>query len=335
MLRRLAILGVVLLICLTGGLLSRGCLKPTAPKATWRTYRTFAFNTDCWVKIHCADAARADRAAAECLALLAELHNDLNRFDEGSAVSQFNRAPADAPFPCCDNLWRAFMAAKQGHEETDGAFDVTIGPLMAYWRAIAKGEREPDEKIFSDARARTGFDKLAFNMVEHTVTKTAEGLQADFGGLAKGLALDLVSNLLKTNKLDKFLLNFGGNICLNLPEGEAANVAVSDPREEGRLLCDIQACNGRSVATSSDAHRALSPGKISHVIDPRTGEPADTLLSATAVAADGASSDFLSTALFVGGEPLARQILQRRPEYGFLLLDKAGNVLPLGNITID
>ena len=334
MFRRIAILAAVLLLCLAGGLLQRGCRKP-APKALWHTYRTFAFNTDCWIKLRDASEEGANATARECILLLASLHNDLNRFDAESAVSQFNRAPAHIPFPCNDNLWRAFMDAQRAYRETDGAFDVTIGPLMAYWHDVAQGKREPDEAALQAARACVGFDKLSFNMAAHTVTKTAEGLQVDFGGLAKGIALDLASNLLKTNELDKFLLNFGGNIHLALPEGEADDVAVGDPREENRLICNIKACNGRFVATSSDAHRALSPGKVSHVIDPRTGQPAEALLSATAVTLDGASSDYLSTALFVGGEKLARHLIQTRPDDGFLLIDRNGRTISLGNLTTD
>ena len=338
--RRIAILGAVILLCLAvGPLLRRLARAPQPEKALWRTYRTFAFNTDCWIKLRYASEEESNATARECVLLLADLHNDLNRFDGESAVSQFNRAPAHIPFPCNDNLWWAFMDAQKAYRETDGAFDVTIGPLMAYWRDVAQGKREPDEAALQAARARVGFDKLSFDVVARTVTKTVEGLQVDFGGLAKGIALDYVRSLLEPfhspDEIEGYLLNFGGNVCLALPEGDADAVAVSDPREEGRLLCNLKACNGRFVATSSDAHRALSPGKVSHVIDPHTGQPAETLLSATAVTADGTSSDCLSTALFVGGAPLARKILQRHPEYGFLLQDKAGNLIPLGNITTD
>ena len=80
------------------------------------------------------------------------------------------------------------------------------------------------------------------------------------------------------------------------------------------------------MATSSDAHRALSPGRVSHVIDPRTGQPADSLLSATAVAPNGAASDYLSTAAFVGGVELARRMAAARPTTAFILLDRKGEL---------
>ena len=319
--RHLPAILVVILILFFGGVL----LWRAQPRATWHTYRTFAFNTDCWLKIYCASTARANAAASECLALLTALHLDLNCFSETSAVSQFNQAPAGTPFPCNRYLWAAFDAARQAYEETDGAFDVTIGPLMAYWRAVAKGEQEADENVFLGTRARVGFNKLAFDDKARTVTKTVEGMSVDFGGLAKGLALDIVREQLKLNGLVHFQMNFGGNLFLSMPEGEASTVAISDPREEGKLLYSLKDCNDRFVATSSDAHRALAPGKVSHVIDPRTGQPAEALLSATAATIYGSASDYLSTAVFVGGVEMARKLAEIRPTT-FVLLDRNGEL---------
>ena len=332
MAKRFGYLVAIAVLCLVFGLLQRR-FGAEARAEKWYTYRTFAFNTDCTLQLQAKEEALAGKAAGECLHLLAEMGAALNRFDPASDVSRFNALEAGALLQCDEILWDAFAAAREASALTDGAFDVTVGPLVAYWKAVADG-KAPDEESRLAALARTGMDKLAFDGERRSVTKLADGVKADFGGLAKGLALELVRQRLLAAGIEHCLLNFGGNIYVSRREGEASGVAVRDPRC-GETLCVVSRCSGRFVATSSDEFRALSPGKISHIVDPRTGMSVQTMLSVTAVASGGAASDYLSTAVFVGGIPLAERIAAARPDVGFVILDGEGEVHCIGSVEVE
>jgi len=340
MAKRFGYLIGIAILCLVFGLLQRR-YGAGSKSEKWYSYQTFAFNTDCTLQLLAKDEASADKAAGECIRLLAEMSATLNRFNQESEVSRFNALEADVPFNCNDFLWRAFMAAREASTLTDGAFDVTVGPLVAYWKGVAAG-KAADEQERLACLARTGMDKLRLDESAQTVTKLVGGVQVDFGGLAKGLALELVRQRLQEAGVAQCVLNFGGNIYVKRAEGASSGVAVRDPRigdGEGNsneeTLCVVTQCDGRFAATSSNEFRALSPGKISHIIDPRTGMAVQTMLSVTAIAPEGAMSDYLSTAVFVGGISLAEKIAAECPGVGFVILDGDGYRHCIGAVEVE
>ena len=293
-------------------------------------FLTSIFNTDCRISLF-GTRQQVHQAYQRVSEELFRLHNALNRFAEQSEVSRFNNTPAGTAFPCSPQLWRAFETAGMAYAETDGAFDVTIGPLMAFWKKHAVDGEVPAEEL--DAiRRRIGFPLLKLDAANHTVTKSVEGLQVDFGGLAKGLALDVAREILLEEGLENCYLDFGGNTYQKLPKDHPYRdlCAIKDlrPLPDGTFptspRCTIQSADGRFLGTSSNAYRALSQDATrpaGHILDPQTGTPAaPTYVSLTAVADSGWRSDAYSTAVFAKGAPLARKIAAAHPDCAFLFL---------------
>ena len=298
---------------------ARPAPAPDAP----REYTYFIFNTTCRF-VFTGPEAEAQQAAGEGQRLCQRLHDTLNYFDPSSELSRLNAAPADTPFACSDLLWQALLAAQRAWRLTDGAFDVTIGPLMALWRKHAADGTTPAPEELAAVRQRVGFQRLKLDENARTVTKTADGMRLDFNGLAKGLALDLVRPIADRPCFTASFLDFGGNLYLRQPQDDpiAGQVAIRPLSEGDPPLAILAGCNHRSIATSSNAERPLADGKrpVGHILSPATGLPVDTCLSATAVTASGADSDALSTAVFVGGTALAQTIANRLPHCGFAIL---------------
>lgn len=314
---------------------------PAGSAVASHTYITYAFDTKCSLSLW-GDEVVADQAATEAIQLLNRLHATLNRFDEASELSQFNATPPNVPFVCSDLLWMAFVSAKDAYAITNGTFDVTIGPLMTYWKRVAMHpEQEHSPAELANAQACTGFDKLLLNEAEHTVTKSQEGMMVDFGGLAKGLALDLVSPLVKRQGISRILLDLGGNLYLDNPDElpEAGDVFIRNPtpgeQPAEQMLIKLTNANRRFIATSANSERPLSAKDdhfIGHIMDPRTGKPATAMMQVTAVTTSGAHSDVFSTAVFIGGTALAEQLAHDHPNTGFVLLaDDATAPLSIGN----
>ncbi|MBO4619585.1 MAG: FAD:protein FMN transferase [Victivallales bacterium] len=323
-------------------LLSQRTEETRHPAVSPHTYAFFAFDTQCSLMLW-GNEAVTDSAATSAIQLLNRLHATLNRYDEDSELAHFNDAPANEPFACSDLLWEAFTAAQDAYRQTEGVFDVTVGPLMAFWKqTAATPEQLPSPEKLAEAKQCIGFDKLVLDEEAHAVTKTVAGMSVDFGGLAKGLALDLVRPLLAQPGITRMMLDFGGNLYLDSPDNlpNAGEVRISDPRTGdhlvGKMLGSLTDANHRCIATSANSERPIAMGKrsIGHIMNPWTGMPADALEQVTAVTPRGVDSDVFSTAVFIAGPELARKLVEECPATGFILLPHDDIPQAVGSATL-
>jgi thiamine biosynthesis lipoprotein len=196
-----------------------------------------------------------------------------------------------------------------------GAFDPTVGPLVDLW-GFHEGEgRVPSDEEIAAARGTVGWEKVE---VEPTVSRArlpVEGMELDFGAIAKGYALDLATRAMRRAGASAGTVDLGGNVSVfgARPGGGGWSLGIRHPRDADRLLGRIE-INGGSVATSGDYERYFEVDGVrySHILDPRTGWPARGVIQTTAAAPTGIEADALSTTLFVLGPEAGRDLLARR-----------------------
>jgi len=284
---------------------------------------------------------RGDVAAREVLEVLRDLHNRINIFDPESELSKLNSTAATAPFPCSDELWALLTECRRAWRETDGAFDVSVGPLMRLWGLHRKRETLPTDAEVAETLQLVGLDKVVFDDAKHTVGFPKEGMYLDFGGIAKGYALQLVVDLLRQHRISPALVDLGGNIAgLGTPPGrDAFTIGVRNPFDTDDLLGTIKVTD-RAVATSGNYERqiVIQGRTIQHIVDPRTGQPVATFAGVTIITPRPVNSDIYSTAVFVAGESLARKLTTQDPETGVVLV-RAGAKAPalqtFGRVTVE
>lgn len=270
------------------------------------------------------DETRAEAVVRDCAVALAQLHQTLNRFDPASEVSRLNAAADREPFACSPLLWDVLLAAREAYRRTDGAFDISVGPLMAVWGFHRKRDTLPTDAEIAEALGRVGLARVQFDDAAHTVRFSAERMSLDFGGIAKGYALDRLAEIVGRHRVDRALIDLGGNVRCTLlaPPGRPHFViGIRNPFDTSGMLGRIPV-NGRSVSTSGDYERRLViQGKdIGHIVDPRTGRPVSGPSGVTAVTPRGVDSDVFSTAVFVAGADLARRLVETVPGTGFALI---------------
>ncbi len=335
-------------------------------KTDWYGYQTFAFNTECELFFYGREAD-CDDLARRCLNEILKIDRALNRFSLDSAVSKFNQQPANQPFVCGKYLGSAFHASAKAYEKTDGAFDVTIGPLMDFWRhqagdALTATDCEELGKI----KACVGFNNLTFTYAHDdamhafptSVVKNEAEMRVDFGGIAKGLALDIIAQRVKkeftTGDIKAAFLDFGGNFVYLGDESIAlfSDAAIANPTaslnavaenydeeadaDNKPIIGKIHDWHGRYISTSSNAYRPLGTQAngqpISHIIEPMTGQPVAHFASVTAIANTGAESDAFSTAVLARGRALAEELVRRYPGTAFVLKNGDDDVITLGPV---
>lgn len=257
------------------------------------------------------EAARAQ--IERCLAEVVRLEAIFTTWRAEGELARLNAAAGRGPQPASPEIVRILRDAQGLARTTDGAFDVTVAPLISLWREAAERGVLPSDAQIATARARVGADRIALDPRRGTLALPA-GMSADLGGFAKGWALDRAGELLRTEGTLRALLNFGGSSLLALGkplDAERWRVAVADGRGGTAGVLGLRD-QSASISASFGQASEIAGERYGHIVDPRSGWPIRHAQLAIVVAADGASAEAWSKALVVlpPSEGLARAALQ-------------------------
>jgi len=240
------------------------------------------------------DAQYAQQAAWEAFDELDRIEAELSRFVENSDISRINNLPANQPLPIGLAAFECLQISVRLYDETDGAFDVTVGSLLSCWLTENKTARTPSEKELEFARQHTGTDLLKLNETDHTVELLTSPVPIDLGAIGKGYAVDKMAELLRDWSINTALIHSGYSsvLALGCPSGTNGWPAtLRNPRNRKQTLARLYL---RDTALSGSG---LQKGQ--HILDPRTHQPVEDKLAAWALATTAAAADALSTAFMV------------------------------------
>ncbi len=239
--------------------------------------------------------AEALGAAEEALRRVDALMSD---FDPESEIGRLNAAGA-GPVRLSEPVRRVLASVRRYHGLTNGAFDVTCRPLVELWR---RGGRVPGAEELRAAREGSNWRLLELSA--SGAVKKGAGVRVDLGGIAKGYAVDRAVEELRIAGAAGALVNAGGDLAVfgRPPEGGAWRVAVRHPFKPG-ASCAVLSISSGAVCTSGNYEKYVEIGgkRYGHVIDPRSGLPAEGTCSATVAAPSAAAADAWATALSVLG----------------------------------
>ena len=200
---------------------------------------------------------------------------------------------------------------------SDGAFDITVGPLMKAWGFFHGEGRVPTDRELAAARRRVGYKHVVLNPAERTVRFDVPGVELDLGGIAKGYAVDRVIDLLRRRQVTAALVSAGGSTVYGMgaPPGEDAwRVRVQDPIAPGRIAFTA-ALRDRALSVAGTSERFFQRGhkRYAHIMDPHSGRPVRDVLAVAVLAATGTTGDAVDDAVFVRGVEGSRRYLERYP----------------------
>lgn len=187
---------------------------------------------------------------------------------------------------------------------SEGAFDITVGPLVDLWGFTNRDYRIPQAQEIQDRLKVIGSNKIIVNEEENMIQLPFQGMKVDVGGIAKGFAVDRAVKKLKEQGITSCLIALAGDIyCLGKKFGSPWRVAIRNPRAQGTI--GSVALEDKAISTSGDYEQYFIRDKrrYSHIIDPRTGYPAQSsIVSVTVLAQDCLTADALATTIFVLGK---------------------------------
>ena len=269
----------------------------------------------------------ANDAVVEALDLVARLEEQLTVFRETSEIAAINRRAAAEPVAVEPRLFALLEQAAQLHRQTGGAFDITSGPLTKVWGFYRRQGAMPDECDLAAALESVGSQFLELDSVAQSVRFQKPGVELNLGAIGKGYALDRAAETLLAAGIGDFLWHGGQSSILarGSQATQAADepgwlVGVRHPMRPERQVIEIRLCD-RALGTSGAGtqffrHRGKRYG---HIIDPRSGWPAEGVISTTVLAPTAAEADALATAFYILGPERAVAWRRDRPDVGLLM----------------
>jgi thiamine biosynthesis lipoprotein len=270
-------------------------------------------------------------AARTALDEIDRLEDELSVFRETSTVSEVNRLAACQPVVVPRHLIDLLAACQRLHQETGGAFDITTMPLSRCWGFLHREGGLPDPDAIESARALVGFGAVQLSRDDGSVSFGRAGIELNLGAIGKGYAIDRASVGLRRSGVAHALLSAGRSSLLALGgRGDGWRVDLVSPLVAGRAIAGLWLRNAAIGTSGAGEQFVIADGhRYGHVIDPRTGWPANGVVSASVVASDAASADALSTAFLVGGIDLAGRYCAEHRDVLALITPDDGSGRPI------
>ncbi len=246
----------------------------------------------------------------------------MSDYKSDSEISSVNRDGFKKAVQLSQSTFEVLQRSIEFSKLTDGAFDITVGPLVELFRKAKKKQVFPEQNEIADARSKVGFEKLKLDDRNRTVQFTVEGMQLDLGGIAKGYAVDKSVETMQTHGATGGMVDLGGDIrCFGAPLKGRDHwvIGLQNPDmgkdSNGReVLLKLKVTNG-AIATSGDYQQfiIIEGKRRSHIIDRNTGTSTEGLSSVTIIADNATNADALATAVSVMGYENGLKLVEKIP----------------------
>jgi thiamine biosynthesis lipoprotein len=265
-------------------------------------------------------AADNEQAAADFEMAFAEvdrLDATLSNYLPGSELSRINRNASQEAVTTDPEVFEFLRTSFDYARRSDGAFDISVGPLMRAWGFFRGQGHYPSDAELAQARTSVGWEKVTLDPASRTVRFQTAGMELDPGGIGKGYAVDQVVSLLRESGVQSALIDAGSSTiyALGAPPGKNGwPVQIPRPENRKRSVTTVL-LRDTSLSTSGNYEKffTLNGRLYCHIMDPRTGMPVEGMLQTTVIVPQATDSDALSTAMFVMGPARGAKLLQSLP----------------------
>jgi FAD:protein FMN transferase len=284
--------------------------------------------------LHGSDVAALRAAGEEALNEVDRLENQLSLYRPGSEIAQLNARAAREAVRVSPELFALLQHAQRLHAETDGAFDITVAPLVRCWGFMDNQGQMPSPEAVAEARSKVGMEQVQFDAANLTIRFARTGVMLDLGAIGKGYAVERGAELLREAGVTSALFHGGTSTACAIghpPGAEAWTVGIErPPAVVGAIrFPDLPVVRLRDESLSASAvwgrSFQLEGRNFGHVIDPRTGQPVEGAWLSAVVLPATTETDALSTALLTLGSAGLERLTSRRPGLRAVLVAQSGD----------
>jgi thiamine biosynthesis lipoprotein len=310
------------LLILWGGMGSLGAFQP--PALDRFEFSEPHMGTLFRIVLYAPDEAAARKAAKAAFARVEELNKILSDYDPESELMRLCKSAGGPPVAVSRDLFKVLQESVHYGKLTDGAFDVSIGPVVRLWRKARKTGKVPNPEEIKAALAKVDYRKIELDADGRTVRLLLVGMLLDLGGIAKGYAADAALEVLRQLGITRALVAAGGDIAVGdaPPDAPAWRVGIAPLRSADSPPKYHLLLRNAGVSTAGDLHQAVEiDGKrYSHIIDPKTGLGLVGRRSVTVIAPNATTSDGMDTGLCVLGAERGMKLIEAREDLAALFV---------------
>jgi thiamine biosynthesis lipoprotein len=296
----------------------------------------FLMDTVVEIKVYHKDKGEAQKAIDSSMEEMRSVEQKMSCFLPGSEVSRINKEAflegkkgsplAEGWIPVSDELFSLLEESVLLSKLTKGSFDITIFPLWKIWKFEGENSEVPGKGKIEKVLKFVNYENMMLKNGKISFARKEMGI--DLGGIAKGYAVDAAVRVLKKKNINSAMVNAGGDIyVLGRKQGKPWRIGIRHPRREGEILGIIEVEN-KAVVTSGDYERFFFSGgkRYHHIINPKTGYPADECQSVTIVAKEATFADGLATGIFVLGPKEGMALIENLAGVEGVIINKEGDV---------
>jgi thiamine biosynthesis lipoprotein len=255
------------------------------------------------------DRAKLEMASEDAFEEVRRLDHLLSNYRPESEWSQVNRYAAERPVKVSAELFQLLSACVEYSRQSEGAFDISVGPLMKVWGFYKGSGHLPQRTEVLKALEKVGYRNILLDASSKTVRFAKDGVELDPGGIGKGYAVDRMVDILRRDGIAVALVSASGSsiYALGAPPGETGwKVRIRDPKDEAKTVTEVTLKN-ESMSTSGSYEKFFwAEGKIySHIMDPRTGYPSTGMLSASVITPLTLDSEAWTKPYYINGREWA------------------------------
>ncbi|MFM9069533.1 MAG: FAD:protein FMN transferase [Planctomycetota bacterium] len=301
---------------------------PAGPAAGLSKYQQTQahMGTSFTVVLYAPDEPTATRAFTAAFARIQALDEKLSDYRDESELSRLSAAaPTPQPVPLSEDLFRVLSRAQAISGQSEGAFDVTVGPLTRLWRRSRRQRELPTAERLQAAREATGYQHLVLDQDRQTARLERPGMRLDLGGIGQGFAADEALATLRKLGLPQALVNGSGDLAIgDPPPGEKGWKVAIAPLEKDAAPSRFLLLANTGISTSGDAFQfvEIDGQRYSHIVHPKTGLGLTRRMSVTVIARDGTLADAWATAFCVLGPERALALCRRDPSLATLFVQQ-------------
>lgn len=284
------------------------------------------------ITIYTNDSVKAAAIAAQAFQLADSFNDILSDYIDSSEINRLSATSGSGRYvPVSLPLFTIIQRAQQAAVLSNGAYDITVGPVVKLWRKARKTKVFPDKDSLRLALQKTGYHYLHIDSIHQAIWLQKQGAQLDVGGLGKGFVAQAALDLLTQNGFASAMINAGGKIVISNAPGAQRGwlIAINAPEEKEEVLPRMLSLENMAVSTSGDLYQnVIINGKTySHIVDPKTGIGLIRSKNVTAIARDGTTADWLSTACSILSKRKALRLVKKIPGAALLITEtKKGTI---------
>jgi len=281
------------------------------------------------IYLYAPDQEKADEEFEASFDEIERVEEALSNYRPSSELSRINRQAAEDAITTDPEVFKLLQTSLDYSRRSDGAFDITVGPLMRAWGFFRKSGHYPTRPELSHARSSVGWKRVKLDPDQRTVRFEVPGMELDMGGIGKGYAVDRVIDVLRDGGVKAALVDAGSSTlyALGAPPGKDGwKVIVPRPGDRSRAVAEV-ILHDTSLSTSGSYEKffRLNGRTYCHIMDPRTGEPVQGMLQTSVIAPTGTATDAVSTTMFVMGSAAGRKLLESMPNTSAIWITNKAN----------